>query len=58
LRELGVEKVGDVADKVGRTVQTAVAADVKARHRVIGTERGQKLLFRVHVLGLPAHPPA
>jgi ribonuclease HI len=58
LLELGVEDAGRVADKVAAVVQSAVAADVKARHRVIATERGQKLLFRVHVLGLPAPDPA
>ncbi len=57
LQELGVEKAGEVADTVAAMVQSIVAADVKARHRVIATERGQKLLFRVHVLGSPAPPP-
>jgi ribonuclease HI len=58
LQELGVEKAGELADKVAAMVQSAVAADVKSRHRVIATDRGQKLLFRVHVLGSSAPQPA
>ncbi len=56
LRELGVAEAAKVADEVTQLVQTAVAADITARHRAIATGRGQKALFREHVLGLQPPP--
>lgn len=56
LVELGVAEAAKTADSVAQLVQSAVAADIAARHRAIATGRGQKALFRVHVLGLQPPP--
>jgi ribonuclease HI len=56
LAELGVVEAAKTADTVAQLVQSAVAADITARHRAIATGQGQKALFRVHVLGLQPLP--
>jgi hypothetical protein len=60
LIELGVTPMdaSSVADQVSAMAQTAIVKEYRERCKVIADERGQKNLFRQHVLGIaPVVPP-